>query len=53
MQKQYKVCVIDEAASRQDCVEIQVSGLSMEALVTLIAGMLSSLARIFQGHVTK
>ncbi len=47
MSKRYKVCVIDEAADKQQCMEIETNGLPIEGLTALINGVLATVAKVF------
>jgi hypothetical protein len=47
MTKRYKVCVIDEAAEKQQCIDIETNGMPMEALTSTISAMLAVFTRLF------
>jgi hypothetical protein len=50
MSKRYKVCVIDEEAHKEQCMEIETSGVPMEALASLISGVLAGFSKLFGAH---
>ena len=47
MSNTYKVCVIDEAANKQQCVEIESYGVPMGVMATAITGILSLVSHLF------